>query len=119
MLYIHRTPEATRPAGRAAKFTKQPWVARITGLSPKFGMAREFVPVMRDHGQAHQAKSGRLSGVIATFALQVGWVCEVAEFDRQGRLQRRFVRVEADGLIDITATEAMEWAASQPPSEGA
>lgn len=94
----------------------RPWAAEITGLDPKFGLARSFVPALRDYRDAHAAWSGNVYGVVATFPLREGRLYEVAR--AEGRPSKRvFVRrfwfVEGGEMHERTAEEALAWATAQ------
>jgi hypothetical protein len=89
-----------------------PWVARILGLSTRYGLEREFIGEVRDYTDAHCARSGRVSGVTATFALREGWVIEYQRVTKRG-LTRSFARVTIDGLVDMSSEEVLRWAAAQ------
>ena len=91
----------------------RPWVAQVAGLSLKFGIRRAFVSPSKDWRHARRNMSGRLRGVVSVFALREGWVVEVCRPDRKGRELRYFARVTPTGLDEITAEEAMAWAAAQ------
>lgn len=102
-LYIHR----------ALSENVRPWVARIGGTSERFGFDREFIAPIKDWTRASRTMRGRLRGLVYAFPLRVGWVVEVQEGDRHDRPIRYFARVAPTGLDEISAEEAMVWAAEQ------
>lgn len=69
----------------------KPWVARIVGTSPRYGLDRQFVEAMRDYRHHRRAWSGNVYGVVATFPLRSGLheVCRA-----RGRSSRRHVARE-------------------------
>lgn len=56
----------------------RPWVAKITGTDPRFGLRREFVQTLNDWEHARRACSGNLYGVVANFPVREGHVHEVS-----------------------------------------
>lgn len=70
----------------------KPWVARIDGPSPRFGLARTFIPVMNDWRDAKKAWSGNTYGVVATFPLRQGALYEASRL--RGTSSRRHVARE-------------------------
>jgi hypothetical protein len=70
----------------------RPWVAHITGTSPKYGLAREFLKPMNDWKDAHKACSGNVYGVVSHFALREGNLYEVSRC--RGRSSKRYVARE-------------------------
>lgn len=86
---------------------QRPWVARITGESGRFGLARSFVEPFRDFTDAHYSRRGRFSGLRLEWLLPEG-VYEVCTWSRRGWI-RRFVRSEGGNLIDIERQEVDEW----------
>lgn len=70
----------------------KPWVAEITGMDPKFGLARTFLQPMNDWSGAHRAWSGNLYGRTAQFALRDGNLYEVSRL--KGKSSRRHVARE-------------------------
>ncbi len=91
----------------------KPWVAEITGLHPKFVLARSFVRALRDYRNAWRAWSGNVYGVVATFPLRDGCLYEVARC--KGRPSKRaFVRefffVDGGKMVERTNDEALSYA---------
>ena len=70
----------------------RPWVARIDGPSPKWGLQREFIQPMNDWRDASRACSGNTYGVMATFPLRSGHLYEVSRL--RGRSSKRHVARE-------------------------
>jgi hypothetical protein len=91
----------------------KPWVAEITGLHHRFGLARNFVRALRDYRNAHVAWSGNVYGVVATFPLWEGKLYEVA-WCKGRSSKRRFVRefflVEGGKMVERTPEEALSYA---------
>lgn len=80
------------------------WVARITGLDRKYGLAREFVHGQRDYAQANSVGS---RGVFIYYPLRPG-VYEVHERLTWAKSRRYFVRVEGTEYYEITQQEVIE-----------
>lgn len=77
----------------------KPWVARIGGPHPKWGIVRTFVDPMNDWKDARRAWSGNTYGVVATFPLRDGNIYEVGQCfgsSSKRHFERRFYSV-ADG----------------------
>lgn len=69
----------------------RPWVARICGPDPRYGLARDFVQPLNDWESAHRACSGNVYGVVAHFPLRDG----LYEMSRlRGRSSKRYVSRE-------------------------
>lgn len=88
----------------------KPWVAQITGIDRKYGLARTFVDQLRDYSDAKRSCAGRLNGVVACFPLRDGSLYEVSRL--RGRSSKRYVAREflmvADGeMIEITPIDAL------------
>lgn len=88
----------------------RPWCAEITGLDPKYGLARSFVKALRDYKDAHRAWSGNVYGVIAHFPLHEGKLYEVSRL--RGRpskryVSREFIFVEGGEMREKTPDEAL------------
>lgn len=76
----------------------KPWVARITGTDPRFGLGREFVKALNDWEHARTAMSGNLYGVVANFPLREGHVYEVSRLrgsSSKRHVAREFVELAA------------------------
>ncbi len=85
----------------------KPWVARITGIDPKYGLARTFLDAMNDWSNARAAWSGNIYGRVANFALRDGNLYEVQRC-RGNSSKRHVVRefvVVRDGKREIIAPE--------------
>lgn len=91
----------------------RPWVARIIGTSPKFGLERRFVEVLTDYSGSSRSCAGRLRGVVYAFPLRVGWVVEAQHYRRtrsKRHLTRYFAVVRAGGLEELSAETVAAWA---------
>lgn len=76
----------------------RPWVARITGPSPKYGLGRAFIKPMNDWRDASQARSGNTYGVVATFPLRDGNLYECSRL--RGKSSKRHVAREFYAIVD-------------------
>lgn len=88
----------------------RPWVARIKGIDPRYGLAREFVDRLNDWSDARRARSGNLYGVVAAFPLRAGELYEVSRL--RGRaskrhLAREFLRVVDGRMEDVEPIDAL------------
>lgn len=91
----------------------RPWVARILGPCPKYGLAREFVRPLNDWKDARRAWSGNLYGVVATFPLRDGAMYEVSRLrgtSSNRHVAREFCWMEAGERLKRSPDEALEWA---------
>ena len=91
----------------------KPWVAEITGIDAKYGLARTFIDPMHDWSGARRACSGNLYGRVARFALREGRLYEISRL--RGRSSKRHVAREfgliADGEIrTISEVDAIGFA---------
>lgn len=91
----------------------KPWVARITGVSTRYGLRRAFVEPQRDWSESKRACSGRIRGVIYVFVLRAGWVVETHTQGKKG-MRRGYSRVTTGGLEPLTHEQVVAWAAEQP-----
>lgn len=88
----------------------RPWVAQITGTSPRYGLARDFIDPMNDWKEAHKAWSGNVYGVVSTFPLRDGNLYEVCRLRGRGRRRgpvREFRAVEGGKLVALEPLEAL------------
>jgi len=88
----------------------RPWVARIDGTDPKYGLARHFVQKLNDWEHAKKAWSGNLYGVVATFPLREGNLYEVSRLrgsSSKRHVAREFLRVELGKYIKLEPLEAL------------
>lgn len=95
----------------------RPWVARLTGADPKFGVRRDFVDPLRDWRDAHQAMSGRLYGITCVWMLSAG-VYEVSR--TRGKPSKRYVSRETLAIDErgkrrsVSEIEALQAIDGQP-----
>jgi hypothetical protein len=83
----------------------KPWVARITGTDPKFGLARTFVNGIADYSRSNRPGT---RGIYHAFDLDEG-IYEVKGGSSWGSAGRRsFVRVHGDVSEEITMAEVLE-----------
>ncbi|WP_233870922.1 hypothetical protein [Streptomyces sp. ST2-7A] len=88
-----------------------PWVARLTALTPtgRTPFRREFLPRRDDYGQADP----RGNGIICYWTLQAGELYEAHCPRTDGTAERRYLTVDADGLlIECTKEEVQQWLAN-------
>jgi len=82
----------------------KPWVARILGPDPKYGLKREFIYGQRDYTFANSVGS---RGIYEYFALTPG-VYEVNERLTWKKARRYFIRVEGTEISEINKDEVLE-----------
>lgn len=88
----------------------KPWVAEVSGLDPKFGLARRFLDPHNDWSQAHASWAGRVYGRVAHFALRDGNLYEVARpvgRSSKRRMGRGYCAVERGQRVALTAEQAL------------
>jgi hypothetical protein len=85
--HFHGTPRVPKP-----------WVARIDGPDPKYGLAREFISPFNDWENARRAHSGNIYGRVANFPLRRGHIYEVSRLE--GRPSKRHIIREFAWLGD-------------------
>lgn len=93
--HFHGSPKVPRP-----------WVARLSGPDPKYGLAREFVQQMNNWESARRAGSGNLYGVVAHFPMRRGHLYQVSRL--RGRPSKRYVAQEFGWLGDEGPLEQLE-----------
>ena len=82
------------------------WVARITGLDRRFGLAREFIYAQKDYTHANGTGS---RGIYLYYFLPPG-LYEISERVTWKRTRRYFARVVDDHtIIELTREEAVQW----------
>ena len=82
----------------------KPWVARITGTDPKYGLKREFVNGTRDYSNANSVKT---RGVETTWVLGDGiYECSLPKSWKN--TERFFTIVTQDGYQFLTSTEVIK-----------
>jgi hypothetical protein len=89
---------------RGSPNVPKPWVARITGTDPKFGLAREFVAPMNDWSNAHVAHSGNLYHRVSQFNLREGNLYEVSKSigkPSKRRVVREFFTVTDGAFVPV------------------
>lgn len=70
----------------------KPWVARVAGPCPRYGLAREFVEANMDWRESRRAWSGNLYGRVCTFPLRTDNLYEVSRL--RGRSSKRYIARE-------------------------
>ncbi len=83
-----------------------PWVAKILGRDPKYGLGREFVHGNKWFGEA-SANWNR--GVYLHYDLGDG-IYEVHELVSWRRSRRYFIRVHGDDSTEMTKEDVVQWA---------
>ena len=80
----------------------RPWVARITGTDPRYGLQREFLRGQKDYADANSVGS---RGVYVYYPLPPG-VYEVQELISWSKVRRYFVR-SAGGRYEVIDRETV------------
>lgn len=79
----------------------KPWVARIAGTDPRFGLKREFVAGVVDYSRANRP---RTRGVRTSWSLREPGLYEYNLPQSWGRTDRGFLEVTAAGEVrDVDA----------------
>lgn len=86
---------------------RRPWVARITGGCPNWGLERDFVRSQKDYSKANSNGS---RGVYLYYNLCEGSVYEVNALESWSTTDRYFCRIEAGALVRITESEVLQHA---------
>lgn len=95
-----------RPAG-----DHPPWLAEITGLSAKYGLAREFLHPKVDWSQSNSSAN---RGVFFCWTLEAGKVYQANYWTSWTRQVREFLKVADDGtVVEITREEVDAWLARE------
>lgn len=84
----------------------RPWVARIDGPDPKYGLSREFIKPYNDWEHARRSINGAIRGVVARFPLRRGQLYEVSRL--QGRASKRQITRTFGWLGDVGDLEQLE-----------
>lgn len=95
---------------RGSPDVPRPWVALITGVDRKYGLARTFVDRLNDYRTARRANSGNTYGVVAAFPLREGNLYEVSRLrgsSSKRHVAREFVLVESGRLAQMEPFEAL------------
>lgn len=88
-----------------------PWLARITGLSARWGLEREFLQAKLDYSRAN---SRGTRGVYYCWPLASGEIYETAYKAAWNRVEREFLKVTDDGRVEkITRQEVDAWLAKR------
>lgn len=87
---------------RYLRLPGQPWVARITGRDPRYGLAREFVQGQRDYAEA---SSTGARGIVVWYQLEDGGIYEIHELLSWKRDRRYFCRARRGQVVEITREE--------------
>lgn len=92
----------------------RPWVARLDGPCPKYGMRRTFLDALNDWSGAKRTCAGRRRGVVACFAMRGGAVYEVSRLrgrSSKRRVVREHCRIDDNGgWHDLDLGEALSLA---------
>lgn len=88
---------------------RQPWVAEITGLDARYGLARRFLPGRHDYRRANDRGT---RGVRAWWVLESGHVYQARYRTSWDKWVTRWLTVTAGGdITDVTEEEARQHAA--------
>lgn len=90
-----------------------PWVARITGRDPKYGLARDFLRGRKDYADSNSIGS---RGVYLYFTLADG-VYEVRELKSWRRERRYFCRASGGELNELSREEVDAWLAANTSAD--
>jgi len=86
--------------------TVKPWVAKITGIDPKWGLKREFIEGITDYSSANSVKS---RGVETTWLITEPGIYEYNIPKSWKRTDRGFMKVLENGdWINPTKAEILE-----------
>jgi hypothetical protein len=86
---------------------RRPWVARITGKDPKYGLRREFLP---SNLQRKRQNSNASRGVELWFLLEAGQLYEVKHHVSWRTTDRYFCTATESGEVKrLTTQEAEAW----------
>lgn len=85
--------------------SNRPWIARITGTDPTYGLARTFLEGQIDYSQANSVGS---RGVYLHFFLEDG-VYEVSEHVSWKRTRRYFIVVHNIQVSEIPREEVLSY----------
>jgi hypothetical protein len=83
---------------------RSPWVAEITGVDPRYGFARRFLPGAKDYSRANRIGS---RGVYVCYALEGGRIYEIFELLTRTRTRRYFCRYTKAGRQVLSAEEVL------------
>lgn len=98
----------------AMRYEERPraWVARITGLDTRHGLARAFLPFKRDYSEANSLGS---RGVFQWYEIPDGWLVEVNAPQSWKHADRYFARSERGRLVRMTRDELVAALAEVTP----
>lgn len=88
--------------------SSRPWVARITGPDPRYGLAREFVRGATDYSRANSVRS---RGVRTFYALPDG-LYEINSPETWKRTERYFALIRQGEMERVDAATALQAAAA-------
>lgn len=97
---------AARAIGECSAFKldlRKPWVAKIVGTDPKFGLARQFVKGEKCYLEANAVGS---RGVFMHYELDDG-IYDVYDLVSWSRSRRYFLRVTEESAIEIEREEVV------------
>lgn len=94
---------------REAGIYPKPWVARILGTDPKYGLEREFVDSTEDCSASNRTGS---RGIYRVFWLRPGYY-EVSARNSWSRAERYFCEVRAAECRTCDSQEVLAWAAAR------
>lgn len=89
------------------KFTRKPWVAKITNIDEKYGFSRQFLHANWQRSRSNAASS---RGVYLYFILETGCVYEIRTFVSWSKEDRYFALIGDDGSqIRLNKKRVVEW----------
>lgn len=92
---------------------QKPWIARITGVDPKYGLAREFVRAQVDYSRSNKPGT---RGVYYSFDLSDGYYELKGGSSWGSANQRKFVHVVGNESKPATLGEVKSWLSAQESS---
>lgn len=99
---LGRIPDAHK--GHVLDKNRRPWVARIRGLSEKYGLDREFLSGLRDYRGSNGTGS---RGIMITYVLHSGHVYEVRELLSWSSERRYFCHVVDGHIVELSQEDAI------------
>jgi hypothetical protein len=92
--------------GSEKVFRERAWVAKITGLSDKYGLDREFVRAAKDY---RRANSRGTRGVYASYMLEYGYIYEVSSPQSWSTTERYFLLAGPHGGERMSKSDVISW----------
>ncbi len=99
-------------AARGAMPVRAPWVAKVTGKDPKFGLSRQFLRARKDYAGGNSIGS---RGVMLHYVLEDGFMYEVRQLTSWSSERRYFARAILGKVVEITREEVDFFLAQATP----